>query len=496
MSCYLLFAAGLFISSFTNGAENALCFGALRLDLPVRYLHIQLRYGETNITQSVGPLKVSVLGSCRHRFQLLDYHDGSYVLRLRLWSSCLQMVINIHTPNGVPLCDSPIVIKKADGSLLYSEYCDCPKRIVSQWMQESGCTSQHSQLDSDLSQWSTINFEEVLTIVKKKWASPQHRRSSALCHYQIIENNLYRQCFGEYTGFRIFVDAAFTSLMRKMYLPNTEFIFNLGDWPLAKAESDLVPMISWCGSKDTADIVMPTYELMKSVIDSMESVILDIHSVRGEKHYRWEQKKDKAVFRGRDSSKLRLHIAQLSKLHPNLLDAGITRYFFFNESQHMPTVETIPFPNFFEYKFILSIDGTVAAYRFPFLLAGDSIVFKSFSDYYEHFYADLEEGLHYFHFSDSTLIEQIKWARTQDHNKTLNAMRQFVLQHLQPLNVYCYYADFVQKYTSKLEKIPTQPQDGMELIPKIPSDKQSTDQSCDCSNQMRSGGSMNNKQEL
>lgn len=77
----------------------------------------------------------------------------------------------------------------------------------------------------------------------------------------------------------------------------------------------------------------------------------------------------------------------------------------------------MPFPNFFEYKFILSIDGTVAAYRFPFLLAGDSIVFKSFSDYYEHFYADLEEGLHYFHFSDSTLIEQIKWARTQDYNK-------------------------------------------------------------------------------
>lgn len=46
------------------------------------------------------------------RFQLLDYHDGSYVLRLRLWSSCLQMVVNIHTPDGVPLCDSPNVIKK------------------------------------------------------------------------------------------------------------------------------------------------------------------------------------------------------------------------------------------------------------------------------------------------------------------------------------------------------------------------------------------------
>ncbi|CAG9540338.1 unnamed protein product [Cercopithifilaria johnstoni] len=91
-----------------------------------------------------------------------------------------------------------------------------------------------------------------------------------------------------------------------------------------------------------------------------------------------------------------------------------------------------------------SIDGTVAAYRFPFLLAGDSVVFKSFSDYYAVSYMDLKEGLHYFHFNNSTLIEQIKWARTEDHNKTLNAMNQFVLQHLQPLDIYCYYADFVQ----------------------------------------------------
>lgn len=68
---------------------------------------------------------------------------------------------------------------------------------------------------------------------------------------------------------------------------------------------------------------------------------------------------------------------------------------------------------------MLNIDETVAAYRFPFLLAGNSIIFKSSSDYYKHFYNDLEEGLHHFHFTDSTLLEQIKWARTQDHNKAI-----------------------------------------------------------------------------
>uniref|UniRef100_A0A915Q038 Glycosyl transferase CAP10 domain-containing protein n=1 Tax=Setaria digitata TaxID=48799 RepID=A0A915Q038_9BILA len=349
MCRYFVLIAGLFMLTPSMGkGEDALCFGTLTLDLPVRYLHIQLRHGELNITHSIGPLKVSVLGLCRHRFQLFDYHDGSYVLRIRLWSSCPQIVVNIHTPSGIPLCGSPVIVEKGDGSLLYSEYCDCPKRFASEWMQEAGCTSKHSQLDSDLSQWTTINFEEVLTTVKKKWANPQHRYSSALCHYQIIANNLYRQCFGEYTGFRIFVDATFTSLMRKMYLPNTEFIFNLGDWPLVKTGSDLVPMISWCGSKDTVDIVMPTYELTKSVIDSMESVTLDIHSAMGEKHYNWQQKMNKAVFRGRDSSKLRLKVAELSKLYPDLLDVGITRYFFFNQSKYTTPAETMPFPDFFK----------------------------------------------------------------------------------------------------------------------------------------------------
>ena len=35
-----------------------------------------------------------------------------------------------------------------------------------------------------------------------------------------------------------------------------------------------------------------------------------------------------------------------------------------------------PIKTFFEYKYLLSIDGTVAAYRLPALLAGTSTVFK------------------------------------------------------------------------------------------------------------------------
>ncbi|VDK43956.1 unnamed protein product [Gongylonema pulchrum] len=213
-------------------------------------------------------------------------------------------------------------------------------------------------------------------------------------------------------------------MMRKIYLPNTEFIFNLGDWPLAKSDGSPVPIVSWCGSRDTVDIVLPTYELTRSVIESMESTTIDIHTAKGEKHYRWPEKKDTAIFRGRDSNKIRLEVANLSRFYPDVLDAGITRYFFSNQSQHTPTVKVISFPDFFEHKFILSIDGTVASYRFPFLLAGDSVIFKSVSNFYEHYYADLEEGLHYFHFN-SDLVKQIKMARKRDYNMVIitNSLR-------------------------------------------------------------------------
>ena len=41
------------------------------------------------------------------------------------------------------------------------------------------------------------------------------------------------------------------------------------------------------------------------------------------------------------------------------------------------------------------MDGTVAAYRFPYLLAGNSVVLKQESPYYEHFYIDLKPWVHY-----------------------------------------------------------------------------------------------------
>lgn len=68
----------------------------------------------------------------------------------------------------------------------------------------------------------------------------------------------------------------------------------------------------------------------------------------------------------------------------------------------------------------MNIDGTVAAYRFPYLLAGNSVVFKQKSKFYEHFYADLKPYVHYIPIKNdlSNLVDQINWALGNDEKVT------------------------------------------------------------------------------
>ena len=71
-------------------------------------------------------------------------------------------------------------------------------------------------------------------------------------------------------------------------------------------------------------------------------------------------------------------------------------------------------------KYVINIDGTVAAYRLPFLMLGDSLIMKQESEYYEHFYKDMKPFEHYIPIKHdlSDLIEKIKWAKENDKEVT------------------------------------------------------------------------------
>lgn len=70
-----------------------------------------------------------------------------------------------------------------------------------------------------------------------------------------------------------------------------------------------------------------------------------------------------------------------------------------------------------QYKYQVNVDGTVAAYRFPYLMLGNSVVMKQDSSYYEHFYTHLRPGRHYLQLKRdlSDLIEKIQWAKVRDY---------------------------------------------------------------------------------
>lgn len=96
-----------------------------------------------------------------------------------------------------------------------------------------------------------------------------------------------------------------------------------------------------------------------------------------------------------------------------------------------------------QYKYQLNIDGTVAAYRFPYLLASNAVVFKQESPFYEHFYKKLVPHKHYIPVKRdlSDLVEKIKWAQENDNEVqkiTKNAQR-FVRDNLLPRDIYCYH---------------------------------------------------------
>ena len=205
------------------------------------------------------------------------------------------------------------------------------------------------------------------------------------------------------------------------------------------------------------------------MLKSMDQVTWDIQNVLGWNKIPFEEKIDKAVFRGRDSNQFRIEMTKLSMERPDLIDAGITKYFFFEPNP--PPVQQLKFSDFFkvsspstvmyndeieinnfQYKFILNIDGTVAAYRFPFLLSGNSVVLKQKSPYHEFFYPLLIPDFHFISFGNEgflKVLENLKLENNETFLKIIKNGKDFVKRHLQPLNIFCYHVKFLLEYSSR-----------------------------------------------
>ena len=135
-------------------------------------------------------------------------------------------------------------------------------------------------------------------------------------------------------------------------MPDIEFLINLGDYPLGKFKSypNLLPIISWCGSTDSPDIVMPTYDVTESTLEALARVTLDMMSVQGNTGPKWEEKISKGFWRGRDSRQERLDFVVMARANPDLFNAALTNFFFFkaDDEKYGKKVKHISFFDFFK----------------------------------------------------------------------------------------------------------------------------------------------------
>ena len=82
-------------------------------------------------------------------------------------------------------------------------------------------------------------------------------------------------------------------------------------------------------------------------------VSLDILSVQANTGPKWDEKINKAFWRGRDSREERLNLVIMGRKKPKLYDVGLTNFFFFpyDEKKYGPKHKLTSFFDFFKVKF-------------------------------------------------------------------------------------------------------------------------------------------------
>lgn len=424
---------------------------AANANLPVRYVYIHAHDSKGRpISKDLGDgifelqLDSNTARRVRAWRQVLNLHNGSYIARFRLYDFGGDLTISIRH-QGKEVAKSPYHLKN-----VYGDECYCPMPLK-EWSNTLNCPSIFSQIEKDFSNFNVIDLDKLVSD-----GIPKFARHHSFCHYVIKKNKIFRQCHGRHTDFKMFMDGALLSITKKVKLPDLEFLINLGDWPLEKSPKDqAVPLFSWCGSESTLDIVLPTYDLMQSTLEMLGRVSLDIFSVQANTGPKWEEKIEKGFFRGRDSRQERLDLAAMSVKNPEIIDVAITNYFFFkqNDEKYGKKVKHIGFFEFFKHKYQLNIDGTVAAYRLPYLLTGDALVFKQDSEYYEHFYDRIKPWVHYVPLKRNLedVLEKIKWAREHDDEarKIQMAATKLAREILTPDQLFCYYTVAFKEYARR-----------------------------------------------
>lgn len=210
---------------------------------------------------------------------------------------------------------------------------------------------------------------------------------------------------------------------------------------------DYMPIFSFCGNERFADIAWPTpadwmrifrgYFKNECVNPYLEPVDLP----------RWDDRRNVAVFRGSytgmwaDERNPRIKISVLNAKWPHLLDAGISgwkgkwrgrkdineqRIAFLDPKYERYSVPALTHEQQFGYKYVLYIEGNVAAYRGAFLFSWKSVVLwvrpAKYYLWFEHLLRHRDNCVFVRH-DLADLREQIEWLQANDAEAQAIALR-------------------------------------------------------------------------
>lgn len=297
-------------------------------------------------------------------------------------------------------------------------------------------------------------------------------------------------CFFKYENYEgdkgesVFEDFL-TELCKNRILPDCSFIINLRDHPVLNinlkdsytsiVDKDLEPKYKfseWCPilsvgpSYENADIPFITQDdylrISKKIFpdDCSNGYLQKIDVVD------WKDKIPKAVFRGSatgceiGTNNIRINASLLSKEYPEYLDAGIVSFNrklkkSIGQPLRLIDVKNYTKANFMtlnekaKHKYILNLDGHVAAFRLGHEFSLGSVILIPKSKYYLWFSFLLQPYIHYIPIKEdlSDLIEKIKWCKENDDKCEIIAKnaKEFYHKYLDKEGVFDYIQNLLYK---------------------------------------------------
>jgi len=285
-----------------------------------------------------------------------------------------------------------------------------------------------------------------------------------LCFFSIRNNTIHYQANPKITNEPISdrlwcIYRGLEATAKKYLLPDVDFVVTLHDCSSSTPCS--IPLFVMAKPIGSIHILFPDFE----ALDGRYKVLKNMNPENDIYHPCWGKKENVLIWRGSGAQgvitlqnmheKSRVILCRLSKSHPKLIDAGLTRVIpgFLKQYQK----PNIPYEDIFKYKYQIWIDGNTASYSDSgWRLYSGCTVLKPDSDKIQWYYGDLKSGVHYIPVKAdlSNLVDTILFLRDNDeyaHQVAMNSL-QFAREHITHGMNLLYLHDLLWAY-SKLPKV-------------------------------------------